>query len=148
MKAIFRPGQARLSGKLLLASLVSAAISPAHAQEQSQTATEVDEIVVTGSRIARSETDASTPLAVINAEEIRLSGAMSMDKVLNDQPQFVAATNGGATANTVPAGSAAGAAYVNLRGFGPARSLTLVNGRRFAIFGPEQIGRASCRERV
>ncbi len=49
------------------------------------------------------------------------------------------ATNGGATANTVPAGSAAGAAYVNLRGFGPTRSLTLVNGRRFAIFGPEQI---------
>jgi hypothetical protein len=41
--------------------------------------------------------------------------------------------------NTVPAGSAAGAAYVNLRGFGPTRSLTLVNGRRFAIFGPEQV---------
>ena len=40
---------------------------------------------------------------------------------------------------TVPAGSAAGAAYVNLRGFGPTRSLTLVNGRRFAIFGPEQV---------
>ena len=59
--------------------------------------------------------------------------------MLNDQPQFVAATNGGATANTVPAGSAAGAAYVNLRGFGPTRSLTLVNGRRFAIFGPEQV---------
>ena len=41
--------------------------------------------------------------------------------------------------NTVPAGSAAGAAYVNLRGFGPTRNLTLVNGRRFAIFGPEQV---------
>jgi iron complex outermembrane recepter protein len=139
MKAIFRPGHARLTGKLLLASLVSAAITPAYAQEQSQTPAEIDEIIVTGSRIARAETDASTPLAIINAEEIKLSGAMSMDKVLNDQPQFVAATNGGATANTVPAGSAAGAAYVNLRGFGPTRSLTLVNGRRFAIFGPEQV---------
>ena len=64
---------------------------------------------------------------------------MTVDKVLNEQPQFVSATNGGATANTVPAGSAAGAAYVNLRGFGPTRSLTLVNGRRFAIFGPEQV---------
>ena len=78
-------------------------------------------------------------LPIINADEIKLSGATSIDKVLNDQPQFVAATNGGATANTVPAGSAAGAAYVNLRGFGPTRSLTLVNGRRFAIFGPEQV---------
>jgi iron complex outermembrane receptor protein len=109
------------------------------AQEPAQEPEESDVIVVTGSRIARDVTDASTPLAIIDDEEIKLSGAMSIDKVLNDQPQFVAATNGGATANTVPAGSAAGAAYVNLRGFGPTRSLTLVNGRRFAIFGPEQV---------
>lgn len=98
-----------------------------------------EEIIVTGSRIARDVTDASTPLAIISAEEIKLSGTTSVDKLLSDQPQFVQATNGGATANTVPAGSAAGAAYVNLRGFGPTRSLTLVNGRRFAIFGPEQV---------
>src|SRR5436190_5045298 len=109
------------------------------AQEPTQEPEEGDVIVVTGSRIARDVTDASTPIQIINAGEIKLSGATSIDKVLNDQPQFVAATNGGATANTVPAGSAAGAAYVNLRGFGPTRSLTLVNGRRFAIFGPEQV---------
>jgi len=109
------------------------------AQEPAQEPEEGDVIVVTGSRIARDVTDASTPIQIINADEIKLSGATSIDKVLNDQPQFVAATNGGATANTVPAGSAAGAAYVNLRGFGPTRSLTLVNGRRFAIFGPEQV---------
>jgi iron complex outermembrane receptor protein len=109
------------------------------AQEPAQEPEEGDVIVVTGSRIARDVTDASTPIQIISADEIKLSGATSIDKVLNDQPQFVAATNGGATANTVPAGSAAGAAYVNLRGFGPTRSLTLVNGRRFAIFGPEQV---------
>ena len=95
--------------------------------------------MVHGSRIARDVTEASTPIAVIPAEEIKLSGAMTVDEVLNEQPMFVSATNGGSTANTVPAGSAAGAAYVNLRGFGPTRSLTLVNGRRFAIFGPEQV---------
>ncbi len=114
----------------------------AYAQEQGgagQPAEQQEEIIVTGSRIARDVTDASTPLAIINAEEVKLSGTVNMDKVLSDQPQFVQATNGGATANTVPAGSAAGAAYVNLRGFGPTRSLTLVNGRRFAIFGPEQV---------
>jgi iron complex outermembrane receptor protein len=124
----------------LLAGVASGALSTAFAQDASPpVAEEGEEIVVTGSRIARDVTDASTPLAIIGAEEIKLSGAMTIDKVLNDQPQFVAATNGGATANQVPAGSAAGAAFVNLRGFGPARSLTLVNGRRFAIFGPEQI---------
>ena len=112
---------------------------PAFAQEKPAAAEEEDVIVVTGSRIARDVTDASTPLAIIDADEIKLSGTTNVDKVLSEQPQFVQATNGGATANTVPAGSAAGAAYVNLRGFGPTRSLTLVNGRRFAIFGPEQV---------
>jgi len=119
-------------------ALVSGPI--ATAQEQSAPKVEeVDEVVVTGSRIKRNVEDASTPLAIIDAEEFKLSGSMNVDKVLSDQPQFVQATNGGATANTVPAGSAAGAAYVNLRGFGPTRSLTLVNGRRYAIFGPEQV---------
>jgi outer membrane receptor protein involved in Fe transport len=124
----------------LLTGLAMGSGAGALAQDQGTPPPEEgDVIVVTGSRIARGVEDASTPLAIIDADEIKLSGATSIDKVLNDQPQFVAATNGGATANTVPAGSAAGAAYVNLRGFGPTRSLTLVNGRRFAIFGPEQV---------
>jgi outer membrane receptor protein involved in Fe transport len=129
-----------------LASAISSAIAvalgtsgAAQAQEAPAETAQGEDIVVTGSRIARDVTDASTPLAIIDAEEIKLSGSMNVDKVLGDSPQFVQATNGGATANTVPAGSAAGAAYANLRGFGPTRSLTLVNGRRFAIFGPEQI---------
>jgi iron complex outermembrane receptor protein len=143
MKSKLFAGQTRgvRAAAFLLTGVVMGAASSAFAQDQGASSVEeVDEVVVTGSRIARDvATDASTPLAVISSDEIKLSGSMNVDKVLSDQPQFVQATNGGATANTVPAGSAAGAAYVNLRGFGPARSLTLVNGRRFAIFGPEQI---------
>jgi iron complex outermembrane receptor protein len=128
--------------KSALACAIAAALTTgqnAHAQQAAEEPAQGEDIVVTGSRIARDVTDASTPLAIISSEEIKLSGSPNIDKVLSDQPQFVQATNGGATANTVPAGSAAGASYVNLRGFGPTRSLTLVNGRRFAIFGPEQI---------
>jgi len=141
MKSNVRPALARETnaGKLLLACLVSAACTQSFAQEAPQTPEEGEVIVVTGSRIARDALDASTPISVIPASEIKLSGATTIDEVLNEQPQFVSATNGGATANQVPAGSAAGAAYVNLRGFGPTRSLTLVNGKRFAIFGPEQV---------
>jgi iron complex outermembrane receptor protein len=133
---------ASLARRSALACAIATALTTgqyARAQDAPDEPTEVGEIIVTGSRIAREATDASTPLAIISSEEIKLSGSPTIDKVLSDQPQFVQATNGGATANTVPAGSAAGAAYVNLRGFGPTRSLTLVNGRRFAIFGPEQI---------
>ena len=95
----------------------------------------VAEVIVTGSRIARDGFDASTPVTVVGAEEIKLSGLMNIEEVLADSPQFVASTNGGATANTVPGGTA----DVNLRGFGASRNLVLVNGRRFAIYGPEQV---------
>lgn len=103
------------------------------AQESART--EVEEILVTGSRIAREGIDTSTPVSVIGVEEIRLSGAANVEKILSDAPQFVASTNGGASANTVPGGTA----DVNLRGFGASRNLVLVNGRRFAIYGPEQV---------
>ena len=80
----------------LLTGLACGVATSAFAQDQgAQKVEEVDEIVVTGSRIARGVEDASTPLAIIDADEIKLSGATSIDKVLNDQPQFVAATNGG-----------------------------------------------------
>ncbi|MDF3020547.1 MAG: hypothetical protein K0Q92_1850 [Steroidobacteraceae bacterium] len=133
---------ASFARRTALASAIALALTSggfARAQDAPQAAAEGEDIIVTGSRIARGATDASTPLAIIDAEEFKLSGSMNVDKVLGDSPQFVQATNGGATANTVPAGSAAGAAYANLRGFGPTRSLTLVNGRRYAIFGPEQV---------
>lgn len=103
---------------------------PALAQEA-----EVEEVLVTGSRIAREGLDTSTPVNVISTEEIKLSGAPNVEKILSDAPQFVASTNGGASANTVPGGTA----DVNLRGFGASRNLVLVNGRRFAIYGPEQV---------
>lgn len=132
--------RARRGRKTALVVLSLASVGVSLAQEQAAPAgEEQQEIIVTGSRIARDVKDASTPIAVIDSEELKLSGTKNVDKMLGDQPQFVQATNGGATANQVPAGSAAGAAYANLRGFGPTRSLTLVNGRRFAIFGPEQV---------
>ncbi|MBL8268785.1 TonB-dependent receptor domain-containing protein [Steroidobacter sp.] len=97
--------------------------------------TEVEEVLVTGSRIAREGLDTSTPVSVISVEDIKLSGAANVEKILSDAPQFVGSTNGGASANTVPGGTA----DVNLRGFGASRNLVLVNGRRFAIYGPEQV---------
>jgi iron complex outermembrane receptor protein len=93
------------------------------------------DIVVTGSRIARNGFDASTPVSVVNAEDIKLSGNVNIEKTLVQLPQAVGSQLGGATSNTVPGGYA----DVNLRGFGSQRNLVLVNGRRFAIFGPEQV---------
>ena len=74
----------------LLTGLALGSGAGALAQEPGQDAEEGDVIVVTGSRIARDVTDASTPIQIISADEIKLSGATSIDKVLSDQPQFVA----------------------------------------------------------
>jgi outer membrane receptor protein involved in Fe transport len=92
------------------------------------------DIIVTGSRIARTGFDASTPVAVIGAQDVTLSGTVNIENLLEAQPQFIASQEGGATSNTLN-----GQANVNLRGFGPTRNLVLVNGRRFAIYGPDQV---------
>ena len=93
------------------------------------------DVVVTGSRIARTGFDAPTPVNVVDAQEVKLSGNVNIERTLQQIPQTVASQLGGATSNTVPGGYA----DVNLRGFGSTRNLVLVNGRRFAIFGPEQV---------
>ncbi|WP_077509800.1 TonB-dependent siderophore receptor [Sphingomonas sp. LM7] len=107
-------------------------------EAQPEPAAEVQDdagILVTGSRIARNGFDASTPVNVIGAEDIKLSGNLNIEKTLAQLPQAIGSQLGSATSNTVPGGFA----DVNLRGFGATRNLVLVNGRRFAIYGPEQV---------
>ena len=130
-----------LSGAALLAfGLIQAA--PALAQAAAPVAaadeaavTQEGDIVVTGSRIARNGFDASTPVSVVAAEDIKLSGNLNIEKTLAQLPQAIGSQLGSATSNTVPGGFA----DVNLRGFGATRNLVLVNGRRYAIYGPEQV---------
>ncbi len=116
----------------------SADVVPAAAADLPQTGAASagnEDIVVTGSRIARNGFDASTPVSVVGAEDIKLSGNVNIEKTLSQIPQAVGSQLGSATSNTVPGGFA----DVNLRGFGSQRNLVLVNGRRFAIYGPEQV---------
>ncbi|HET9509988.1 MAG TPA: TonB-dependent receptor plug domain-containing protein, partial [Sphingomonas sp.] len=107
----------------------------AQAEQDTPSSEQEAEILVTGSRIARTGFDASTPVNVVGQEDIKLSGNVNVEKTLAQIPQAVGSALGSATANTVPGGYA----DVNLRGFGSQRNLVLVNGRRFAIFGPEQV---------
>jgi outer membrane receptor protein involved in Fe transport len=134
-----------LSGAALLAfgllqaapALSQTATQPAAQDEAaSEAAVEPEgDIVVTGSRIARNGFDASTPVSVVGAEDIKLSGNLNIEKTLAQLPQTIGSQLGSATSNTVPGGFA----DVNLRGFGATRNLVLVNGRRYAIYGPEQV---------
>ncbi|WP_294334713.1 TonB-dependent receptor [uncultured Sphingomonas sp.] len=109
-------------------------VTPAAAQDQSATATGQDgqqtgstEIVVTGSRIARPDLQASTPVAVVTAERIEQTGASNIQDVLATLPsvgQNVSRTS----SNFSSTGN--GTATVNLRNLGSSRTLVLIDGRR------------------
>ncbi len=106
-------------------------VATAAAAQESQT---METVVITGSRLAVTTAfDAPTPVSVVGAEDIKMSGTVNMEGLLAQSPQFTPATNGGTSANTVQANGDSGAAFVNLRGLGQQRNLVLVNGRRFTI---------------
>jgi len=90
-----------------------------------QTAEQVEEIVVTGTRIRQQpgETSAS-PITSVSTEDIRLSGQVSVENILNELPQLIADNN---ESSNFPG---MGIATLDLRGLGTNRNLVLLNGRR------------------
>jgi iron complex outermembrane receptor protein len=103
----------------------------AQAQTQSQnTAADggnIQEIVVTGSRIKRESFDSPVPLAVIDGEALSQSGFTVLGDALNNLPQGLVNSNLQNTSGTL---FNAGQSRVDLRGLGSARTLVLVDGRR------------------
>src|SRR5262245_13690459 len=97
--------------------------APAIAQQAKQ---DMEEVIVTGSRLVRTDLSAPSPTTVINEEALRLSGDATVEKVLNELPQLSAGNN-----SQVNSAGGSGVLTANLRGLGASRTLTLVNGRRF-----------------
>ena len=94
----------------------------------------IEEVVVTGSRIATSNETSSQPLLSISSDALTNSGQFDLSEVLNDTPSLtssITATNSlDATAANVGGTNNIGGAALDLRGLGYKRTLTLVNGRR------------------
>lgn len=106
----------------------------AHAQEApvaptSPAAEEADAIIVTGSRIARPELEAATPVNIISSTEISQTGRTNIAEVLRLQPAFSTGLSSGNT--NFNSDGDTGVNLLDLRGLGPDRTLVLVNGRRF-----------------
>lgn len=102
---------------------------PAIAQETASDDNEFffEEIVVTGSRIKRTGTTTSAPVAALNSEFLSDRGYVSAAQALNTltaaRPQVSQADGSGAS-------SGSGQQFPDLFGLGAGRTLTLVNGRR------------------
>ena len=94
-------------------------------------AKQVEGVVVTGSRIKRTQAEGPAPVTIISSEQIQREGFVTVADVLETVTQASGSTQnelnsaGGFTPN---------AAVINLRGLGPGRTLLLVNGRRAADY--------------
>jgi iron complex outermembrane recepter protein len=88
----------------------------------------IETITVTGSRIARATGEESpTPMTVVTAELIDLSGQINLGEYLNELPQLrstMGLQNSGGNIGTV------GLNLLDLRGLGDNRTLVLVDGKR------------------
>lgn len=101
------------------------ASTQAYAQEAPAEAEASEEaIIVTGSRIARPDLEASSPVAVVSSEQIKQSNAVTVEQILSVNPQFAAGF--GQSSNNPGDGSAT----VNLRALEEKRTLVLIDGKR------------------
>ncbi|MGD8862892.1 MAG: TonB-dependent receptor [Myxococcales bacterium] len=86
---------------------------------------DVEEIVVTGSRVKRTTYSLPSSVQVISREDLEMSGADNMADVVK-----YLAINSGSNFNSNVSTAAAGTAQFNLRGLGLNSTLVLLNGRR------------------
>lgn len=109
---------------VLLAGLASGAF----AEEGAQPPSTVEELVITGSRIARTNLDAPAPVVTLDASQISAVGAQNLGEFLQRLPQSIGFEN---NSTDVFSSTSSGLQLTALRNLGSERTLVLVNGQRF-----------------
>ncbi|MEK7704138.1 MAG: TonB-dependent receptor plug domain-containing protein, partial [Myxococcota bacterium] len=112
------------------AAAPEAAPAPAPAAAPAKKTEGVEEIVVTGTRIGRSNLQEYGHITVVSSEQLASSGVTTIDELLLDLPSV---TLQGINKNQNNGGE--GLAFIDLRNLGSNRTLVLVNGRRFVASG-------------
>lgn len=112
--------------------LGAAGLTPGLASGQEQV---LEEVVITGSRIANPNAVSSSPIVAVSSESIRLEGIVDAGDLIDTLPQHI--TTGIDLSNTSnPLSGPGGITTLNLRGLGPQRTLVLVDGRRLGVGDP------------
>ena len=111
---------------LLVASIPLMLIPVTQAQNANpeSAATQLDEVLVTGSRLATTGLNTSAPVTILDRSEIDATGATSVGELLRELPVATASAS-----DTAGRGNA-GSATVALRGLSAVNTLVLINGRR------------------
>ncbi len=130
-------------------ALTGVAVSMVSMQATAQDAADEDsvepleEVYVTGSRIARPNLDSASPVTVLTSTELAVTGNTDIGALLQRLPSAAGSPIGTTTNN-----GGDGSVRVDLRGMGSARTLTLVNNRRTVDQGDYQTIPSNMIERV
>ncbi|HEX3366327.1 TonB-dependent receptor domain-containing protein [Phenylobacterium sp.] len=114
-----------------LALTAALAAQPAAAQTASaaaKPANDLEEVVVTGSRIHQAATDTPAPVETVTQQDLTDRGFVTAGQALNDLTSMVPAQ---ALSTGPGVASGNGQTFPNLFNLGPGRTLTLVDGRRY-----------------
>jgi iron complex outermembrane receptor protein len=117
-------GAGAFAASAINAPLAQAQAGPPKAAADAEPTAELQEVVVTGSRIATPALESVSPITAVTAEEIKEVGVTRVEDLLNSLPQVTADQGSGLSMGSN------GTATVNLRGLGIQRTLVLINGRR------------------
>lgn len=94
----------------------------------------VEEVVVTGSRIQKTNLVTSSPVTQVDADEFKFQGTTRVEDLMKNLPQVYS------NQNASQSNGATGTATLNLRNLGDERTLVLINGRRMPAGSPLQGG--------
>lgn len=101
--------------------------APAMGQDTEDEARQ-DTVIITGSRIARTDLLAASPVSTVTAEAFDIAGATNLQDIVNELPSAGVPGLTDTSSNFTLNGG--GINFVNLRNLGDERTLVLVNGRR------------------
>jgi outer membrane receptor protein involved in Fe transport len=97
----------------------------------------LQEVIVTGSRIAAPNEVSTSPIVVISSKSIQVSGKTDIADIISQLPQIFINDLGQDLGNgTSGLTTGGGVATADLRGLGPGRTLVLVDGRRLGAGSP------------
>lgn len=123
----------KLRDAIVVALVLGTTAGGAYGQEAAKddTATTLDRIEVTGTRIRQVDTETSQPVQLITRADIEKQGFQSVADIL----QNITATGTPPISRASPlsAGENAGGTFISLRNLGAARTLVLLNGKRLGI---------------
>lgn len=103
----------------------------------------IEEVIVTGSRIARADIDSASPVTVIDRQQMAVTGLTDVGDLLQSMPSMSGNPIGSTTNN-----GGNGSVQIDLRGMGVNRTVTLVNGHRTVDGGDYQTIPSTMIERV